>query len=84
MKTEEEMRKEIDYFTRTYPEAIDKINQLNAQLKGYLQAKKEVLEEVEKEIKLARVCLNFKMIQCKNKDCLNLFCPLNKKLEEKE
>jgi len=29
------------------------------------------------EIKIARRCLNYQMIKCNNKDCLNKSCPLN-------
>jgi len=30
------------------------------------------------DIKTARRCLNFKLIKCNNKNCLNKFCPLQK------
>ena len=33
--------------------------------------------EAQNDIKLARRCMDFKLIKCDNKDCLNLSCPLN-------
>ena len=35
----------------------------------------------EKDILTARRCMNYQLIKCKNKDCLNLRCPLNKKYD---
>jgi hypothetical protein len=39
---------------------------------------KEMIEEMTKEIQIARECLDFKGIKCNNPDCLNESCPLNK------
>ena len=36
------------------------------------------------DIKLARQCMDFKLIKCDNKECLNTSCPLNKVYGEKE
>lgn len=36
-------------------------------------------KKTKDEIKLARQCLNFTNINCKNKDCKAVYCPLNKK-----
>lgn len=38
-------------------------------------------QEAIKKIRLARACMVFKLIKCDNRDCLNLFCPLNKKYD---
>jgi hypothetical protein len=35
-----------------------------------------------KDIKIARQCLDFWGLGCDNKDCLNLTCPLNKEYDE--
>ena len=32
----------------------------------------------QNDIKLARQCMDFKMLRCDNKNCLNEFCPLQK------
>ena len=40
---------------------------------------KEVLKKVEKDRILAKQCLEFKGFRCKNQDCKNEACPLNKK-----
>lgn len=46
--------------------------------KCYIQKKRFKLLKTD-DIKLARQCLDFKGLCCNNKDCLNEFCPLNKK-----
>jgi len=41
---------------------------------------KTLEQEIEKDIKTARRCMTtFKGFSCDNKDCLNIFCPLNSK-----
>lgn len=34
-------------------------------------------KEIKEEIRLARQCMDYQGIKCKNKTCLNEFCPLN-------
>lgn len=37
----------------------------------------EAINKSQKEIHLARMCLEFKGFKCNNRDCKNYFCPLN-------
>jgi len=54
---------------------------LNGLLLVYEQALLDYKKEVEKDIKTARRCMDFKLIKCKNKECKNLSCPLNKEYD---
>jgi hypothetical protein len=36
------------------------------------------------DIRTARRCMEFKLLKCDNKDCLNKMCPLNKFWDEKQ
>lgn len=39
---------------------------------------------MDEDIRTARGCMNYQLIRCKNKDCTNESCPLNKKYDKKE
>lgn len=47
----------------------------------YQKLPAEIRNIIEKEIKFARGCLNFKGFTCENKDCKAVGCPLNSKYE---
>lgn len=42
------------------------------------------LRERVQTIKIARQCLDYKLIKCDNKNCINVSCPLNKEYDKKE
>lgn len=48
-----------------------------------IKFKGESWEEADrrKRIEIARQCLDFQYIKCKNKQCINESCPLNKKYD---
>ena len=48
------------------------------------EAEQKGRKEVEKDRILAKQCLEFQGFGCKNQDCKNEVCPLNKKLREEE
>jgi len=80
-KQKKELEKEI-LERKLYSGKLLKYGIKKAYEKGYKEASKKKDEEFLKDIKTARGCLDFKMIRCKNKKCINLFCPLNKKYEK--
>ena len=48
----------------------------NVKLYFIQEGKLQANTEHKKNIQLARECMNFKLIKCNNKDCLNEDCPL--------
>ena len=61
-----ELKQRIEGETAQNNKTINK----NTNLQGNLTA--------QNDIKLARQCMDFKMLRCDNKNCLNEFCPLQK------
>ena len=56
--------------------------QLSISQKNVLPSANTLWGKEIQDIKLARQCMNFQLIKCKNKQCLNLSCPLNKKYDK--
>ena len=42
------------------------------------QEKFKLLENINKDIKTARQCMDYQLFKCDNRSCLNGFCPLHK------
>ena len=63
--------------SQTEPKHISYAFELqDAYNKGFKEGKLQANTEHKRNIQLARECMNFKLIKCNNKDCLNESCPL--------